>query len=84
MKAVIRPMGNSQGILIPKPVLEQLGMARDEVLVLEVEGETLVLRKPRSAPRAGWGEAAAALASTGDANPVWPAFANAGDNDLKW
>lgn len=84
MKAVIRPMGNSQGILIPKPVLAQLGMARDEEVVLEIEGNALVVRKPRPDPRAGWAEAAAAVAQAGGEVSVWPAFANAGDEELKW
>jgi len=84
MKTVIRPMGNSQGILIPKPVLAQLGMARDEEVVLEIEGNALVVRKPRPDPRAGWAEAAAAVARAGGEESVWPAFANAGDKDLKW
>ena len=84
MKSVIRPMGNSQGILISKPVLAQLGMARDEEVVLEIEGDALVVRKPRPAPRAGWAEAAAAVAQADGEEPAWPFFANAGDDDLKW
>jgi antitoxin MazE len=84
MKSVIRPMGNSQGILIPKPVLEQLGMARDQVVTLEIDGDCLVMRKPRPALRDGWAEAAATIAGDGEGKPAWPSFANAGDDDLKW
>lgn len=84
MKTVIRPMGNSQGVLIPKPVLEQLGMAREDVVNLSIEGDALVLRKPSPSPRAGWAEAAATLSTAADAKPAWPVFANAADAELKW
>jgi antitoxin (DNA-binding transcriptional repressor) of toxin-antitoxin stability system/antitoxin component of MazEF toxin-antitoxin module len=51
MKARIVRIGNSQGIRIPKPLLEQTGLA-DEV-ELEVEGDCLVVRaagRPRAFP----------------------------------
>jgi antitoxin (DNA-binding transcriptional repressor) of toxin-antitoxin stability system/antitoxin component of MazEF toxin-antitoxin module len=51
MKARIVRIGNSQGIRIPKPLLEQTGLA-DEV-DLEVEGDCLVVRaagRPRAFP----------------------------------
>jgi hypothetical protein len=39
----------------------------------------------RSAPvRAGWGEAAQALVEAADDAPVWPDFANDGDESLRW
>jgi antitoxin MazE len=83
MKTVIRPMGNSQGILIPKPVLEQVGMARDEIVELEIRDDLLILRKPRPEPRAGWADAAARIAAKGE-KPALPAFSNAGDDELTW
>lgn len=83
MKTVIRPMGNSQGVLLPKPVLEQAGFARDDVIEIEVREETVILRKPRPQPRAGWAEAAAQIASTAE-DRAWAGFANAGDDELQW
>ncbi len=83
MKTVIRPMGNSQGVLLPKPVLEQAGFARDDVIEIEVREETVILRKPRPEPRAGWAEAARRIAATGEEHE-WTGFANAGDEDLEW
>lgn len=52
MKATIRRMGNSQGVLIPKPILAQLGL-EDEV-DMAVEDDALVIRKPKKKPREGW------------------------------
>jgi antitoxin MazE len=54
MKASVVRIGNSRGIRIPKPVLEQCGI-EDEVEI-EVEGDRLIIR-PATVPRAGWSEA---------------------------
>jgi antitoxin MazE len=78
----IRQMGNSQGVLIPKPLLQQLGL--EDKAEMRVEGDALVIRRPKSAPRSGWAESAKELAASGDDALVWPEFANAGDADLKW
>ncbi len=63
MKARIVRIGNSQGVRIPKPLLEQAGLG-DEVTI-EAEGNRLVIRAAR-APRDGWAEAFAAMAAAGD------------------
>jgi antitoxin MazE len=78
----IRRMGNSQGVLIPKPVLQQVGFA-EEVEMLVV-GNTLVLQRPALAPREGWAEASKELATSGDDALVWPEFANEDDAELTW
>ena len=82
MKATIRKMGNSQGVIIPKPLLEQLGFA--DVAEMTVENDALVLRTPRRAVRAGWAQAAAAIADEDNDTLVWPEFTNEGDGDLTW
>lgn len=82
MRTTIRKMGNSQGILIPKPVLAQIGLENDAEL--SVENDAIVIRKPRETVRAGWAEAAKALAESGDDALLWPEFANADDETLKW
>ena len=33
MKTMLRPVGNSQGILIPKPLLAQIGMVQELSLI---------------------------------------------------
>lgn len=82
MKIAIRRMGNSQGVLIPKPVLAQVGLETE--VVLTVEKGAIVLRKPAAKSREGWAEASKRIASAGDDALVWPEFANDADNDLKW
>jgi len=78
----IRRVGNSRGILIPKPLLTQAGL-EDQAEIL-VEGNTLIVRKPQSAPRSGWAEASRQLAMSGDDALVLPEFSNEADADLKW
>ena len=82
MLTTIRRLGNSQGILIPKPLLQQVGLV--DQADLRVEGDALVLRKPKAEARSGWAEASKHLASSGDDTLVLPEFANDGDAELVW
>lgn len=63
VKTRIVRIGNSQGIRIPKPVIEQLGFS-DEV-ELEIFPGQLVVRSAAS-PRFGWDEQFKAMAEAGD------------------
>jgi antitoxin MazE len=63
MKAKIIRIGNSQGIRIPKPLLEQTGLSED--VEIEVRADELVIRPARSA-RANWAAAFAEMAEAGD------------------
>jgi antitoxin MazE len=51
MKTRIVPFGNSQGIRIPKLMIEETGMP--EEVELEMVGNTIVIRPARK-PREGW------------------------------
>ena len=82
MKIAIRKMGNSQGVIIPKPLLTQLGL--DSEAELSIERGAIVLRKPRNGVREGWAEASKAIAASGDDRLVWPEFGNTGDSELAW
>jgi antitoxin MazE len=85
MKAIhvsIRRIGNSQGVVIPKPVLAQLGLNGEAEMT--VEGDALVLRRPASAARTGWAEAAKKIADAGDDRLVLGEFGNEADKDLVW
>ncbi len=54
MKVNVVQVGNSKGIRIPKPMLEQCGIGGQ--VELEVRDRSIVM-KPASDPRAGWDEA---------------------------
>ena len=83
MRTSLRKIGNSQGVLIPKPMLIQAGL--EDEIDIDVEDGAVVLRAPRPAnPRAAWSAAAQLLAASGDDTQVWPAFGNAADAELTW
>jgi antitoxin MazE len=82
MRTTIRRLGNSRGILIPKPLLEQTGL-EDEAEII-VKGNTLLVRAPKLRPRSGWAEASRKLAAAGDDKLIWPEFANELDASLEW
>ena len=82
MRASLQRVGNSQGLIIPKPILAQVGFERE--IDIDVEDGTIVLRKPNRHPREGWAEASRALAASGDDALVWPEFPNEGDAELIW
>ncbi|MBE9228288.1 AbrB/MazE/SpoVT family DNA-binding domain-containing protein [Phormidium sp. LEGE 05292] len=58
-------IGNSQGIRIPKPLLEQSGIDLDKEVEIEVEGDRLIVRVAPKI-RVGWDEAFAAMAEQKD------------------
>jgi antitoxin MazE len=63
MKAKIIRIGNSQGIRIPKPLLEQTGLSED--VELEVRANEIVIRSARS-PRTDWAAAFEKMGKAGD------------------
>ena len=82
MEVIIRKMGNSQGVLIPKPILAHLGL--EGVADLQVRDGAIEIRPLRRNPREGWADDARRLAAQSDDALVWPALANAGDDALVW
>lgn len=63
MRARIIKIGNSQGIRIPKLILEQTRLG--EEVELEAQDDQIIIR-PVSYPRQGWDEAFQAMAGCGD------------------
>jgi antitoxin MazE len=82
MHVSIRQIGNSQGVVIPKPVLAQLGLSGEAGAEMTIEGGALVLRRPASPVRTGWAEAARKIAEAGDDTLVMGEFGNAADTEL--
>ena len=65
MKTKIVRIGNSQGLRLPRPLLDAAGFAPDaEVEVEAREGELVV--RPLHGVRAGWAAAFARMATAGD------------------
>ena len=84
MRAAVRRQGNSSGVIIPKPLLAEVGLAAGDAVDVTLEQGRIVLVPLRRQPRAGWAEASRAVAQAEDDALVWPEFANADDEDLDW
>ncbi len=78
----VRRIGNSLGVIIPRPVLEQAGVESE--VSLTVEDGSIILRKPSRPVRQGWAEASAKIAAADDDGLVMPDFVNEDDGDLVW
>ena len=63
MRAHVVKIGNSQGIRIPKPLLDQTGIKDD--VGLEVDKAQIIIR-PISNPRLGWDNAFKSMAQNCD------------------
>ena len=83
MKTTLHRIGNSQGVIIPKPILAQIGLvAGESAMNMSIENDAIVLRKIQTQPRAGWAEESKALALVGDDALIWPEFGNDADESL--
>lgn len=84
MKTRIVPIGNSRGIRIPKPLLEQTGLSGE--VEISAEGDALVVR-PVKKPRAGWAAAFQQMARRGDDAPlddVPPSLSGWDEGEWEW
>ncbi len=67
MRARVIKIGNSQGLRIPKPILEQTGIMDD--VEIEVEKNQIIIRPVRNV-RDGWDDAFKVMRQTGDDEPI--------------
>ena len=69
MRFEIRNMGNSQGVLIPKPLLPQLGLG--DTVDMQVRDGVIEIRPLKQNPREGWAQDSQRLAAAGADALVW-------------
>ena len=73
MKSQVRKVGNSHGVIIPKPLLDEIGVVDGDVVTLKVNKKgRLVLAPVRAEVRSGWAADSKALAQAGESGRVWP------------
>jgi antitoxin MazE len=83
MKSAIRKMGNSHGVIIPKPLLSEIGGKEGDQVDLTVRGGKIIIA-PVGAPRSGWAADSKRLAEAGDGGLAWPELSSDSDKDLEW
>jgi antitoxin MazE len=72
MKARLVNIGNSRGVRIPKPLIEEAGLP--EEVELHVRDGMIIIAAAR-VPRAGWAEAARRLSNADQSGLVFPSVA---------
>lgn len=75
-------MGNSQGVLIPKPILTQVGL--EGTADLQVKNGVIEIRPLKRNPRESWAKDSQRIAQARDDKLEWPEFGNEGDAELVW
>jgi antitoxin MazE len=84
MKTKIVRIGNSQGLRLPRPLLDLAGFATDAEVEVHARAGELVVR-PLHGVRAGWAAAFARMAREGDDTLLDPPAATAFDeSDWQW
>jgi antitoxin MazE len=69
MKNTIRKIGNSHGVIIPKPLLAELGAKANDQIDITIVNRRIVISRVGQRPRAGWAEASKRLAAMHDREP---------------
>lgn len=83
VKTRIVKIGNSQGIRIPKWLLEQSGLSGP--VEIEAQSGQLVLRAGETPARQGWAEAFQRMAAAGDDAPLdEPSFPTSEWDEAQW
>lgn len=81
MRASIIKIGNSKGIRLPKPIIEQCGLKNE--VQLEVHDHELIIRSLRN-PRENWEDSFMAMAANGDDKLVDPETITAWEEEWEW
>jgi len=86
MKSALRKMGNSTGMILPKPVLQELGVASGTMMDVVVENGRVVATPIIRPLHQGWAEAARAIgaAELREDEADWVNFPNEEDDALTW
>ena len=81
MKADLIRIGNSQGVRIPKAVIDQCGLGRR--VEMRIKGDTLIITRVKAA-WSGWDEAFKAMAAQGDDAALFPQNLEHSFDETEW
>lgn len=86
MRAALKKIGNSSGVIIPKPLLAEMNAAAGDAVELVVEDGRLIIAKAPSDPWEGWEEAAKAIGADGlsEEDREWLDAPLTDDEDWEW
>jgi len=86
LPTTLRKMGNSTGLIVPKAILDQLGLACGAKVELRVENGEIVARPARRKVREGWEEDAKRIGAAGltDEEREWLDMPSDFDGEWEW
>jgi antitoxin MazE len=85
MKSHVRKLGNSHGVIIPKLLLDEIGVTAGDPVSLKINKKgRLVISPIRVRIRDGWANDSKALAQSGETGQAWPHLAAGSDGGSKW
>ena len=86
MQTTLRKMGNSTGMIVPKALLDQLGLASGAKIDINVEGGKFVAQPIARKVREGWEEAAKRIGAAGltEDDEDWLEFDEPIDGEWEW
>jgi antitoxin MazE len=86
MQTALRKMGNSTGMILPKPILQELGVKSGAAMDVIVENGRVIATPVKRKVREGWAEAAARIGAEPltEEEQDWMGFGNDDDDKLKW
>jgi antitoxin MazE len=84
MRAAVRKLGNSSGVILPKSLLSEIGVAVGDAMEVTLEEGRIVMVPVKRGPREGWAVASQKINQAGDDALAWPEFGNADDDTLIW
>ncbi|MBM5795114.1 MAG: AbrB/MazE/SpoVT family DNA-binding domain-containing protein [Cyanobacteria bacterium M_surface_7_m2_037] len=82
MRARLVPIGNSRGVRLSKPLLQQAGLVDEVEIAIEAGVLTIRPAAPAAPVRQGWAEAAALSSQAGLIDP--PDAIRFDDEDWQW
>lgn len=78
-------MGNSTGMILPKPILVELGVGTGAAMDIVVENGRVIATPIRRKPREGWEDAAKLIANEPDPEAEeWRGFGTDFDAEWQW
>jgi antitoxin MazE len=84
MRAAVRKLGNSSGVIIPKSLRRDLGVSEGDPVEMTLEAGRIVLIPIKRRARAGWAEASQSIVQACEDALIWPEFGNVEDETLSW
>lgn len=86
MQTALRKMGNSTGMILPKPILQELGVESGAAMDVVVENGRVIATPVKRKVREGWAEAAARIGALPltEEEEDWLGFGNDEDENLEW